>query len=145
MASTHWLTDRCERLVLSLGRFQLEWTTSSHSSLGNAAHTASGGNWVLSTVLTQQWVEDEMRGRVFSTDMLLLSLGQVISTISAGYLVEHDYVNLQQGILAYACLMIFSDASSHLGILRAQLVFPNWWNEVQSFIRFFVNDVQLQY
>lgn len=72
------------------------------------AHTASGGNWVLSTVLTQQWVEDEMRGRVFSTDMLLLSLGQVISTISAGYLVEHDYVNLQQGILAYACLMILS-------------------------------------
>ena len=72
------------------------------------AHTASGGNWVLSTVLTQQWVEDEMRGRVFSTDMLLLSLGQVISTISAGYLVDHDYVNLQQGILAYACLMIFS-------------------------------------
>ena len=72
------------------------------------AHTASGGNWVLSTVLTQQWVEDEMRGRVFSTDMLLLSLGQVVSTISAGYLVEHGYVNLQQGILAYACLMILS-------------------------------------
>ena len=33
------------------------------------AHTASGGNWDLSTDLTQQWVEDEMRGRVFSTDM----------------------------------------------------------------------------
>ena len=77
-------------------------------ALVTLAHTASGGNWVLSTVLTQQWVEDEMRGRVFSTDMLLLSLGQVISTISAGYLVEHDYVNLQEGILAYACLMILS-------------------------------------
>ena len=77
-------------------------------ALVTLAHTASGGNWVLSTVLTQQWVEDEMRGRVFSTDMLLLSLGQVVSTISAGYLVEHDYVNLQQGILAYACLMILS-------------------------------------
>ncbi len=66
-------------------------------ALVTLAHTASGGNWVLSTVLTQQWVEDEMRGRVFSTDMLLLSLGQVVSTISAGYLVENDYVNLQQG------------------------------------------------
>ena len=77
-------------------------------ALVTLAHTASGGNWVLSTVLTQQWVEDEMRGRVFSTDMLLLSLGQVISTISAGYLVEHDYVNLQQGILAYACVMVVS-------------------------------------
>ena len=77
-------------------------------ALVTLAHTASGGNWVLSTVLTQQWVEDEMRGRVFSTDMLLLSIGQVISTISAGYLVENGYVNLQQGILAYACLMILS-------------------------------------
>lgn len=77
-------------------------------ALVTLAHTASGGNWVLSTVLTQQWVEDEMRGRVFSTDMLLLSLGQVVSTISAGYLVEHDYVNLQQGILAFAGLMILS-------------------------------------
>ena len=72
------------------------------------AHTASGGNWVLSTVLTQQWVEDEMRGRVFSTDMLLMSIGQVISTISAGYLIENGYVNLQQGILSFACLMILS-------------------------------------
>ena len=72
------------------------------------AHTASGGNWVLSTVLTQQWVEDEMRGRVFSTDMLMLSLGQVISTISAGYLIEHGYVNLQQGILLFPCIMLFS-------------------------------------
>ncbi|MDP6865663.1 MAG: hypothetical protein QGG62_01870, partial [Candidatus Poseidoniaceae archaeon] len=62
----------------------------------------------LSTVLTQQWVEDEMRGRVFSTDMLLLSIGHVISTISAGFLIENGYVNLQQGILAFACLMIFS-------------------------------------
>lgn len=76
--------------------------------LVTCAHTASGGNWVLSTVLTQEWVEDEMRGRVFSTDMLLLSLGQVISTISAGFLIENGYVNLQQGILSFACLMILS-------------------------------------
>ena len=77
-------------------------------ALVTLAHTASGGNWVLSTVLTQQWVEDEMRGRVFSTDMLMLSIGQVISTISAGYLIENNYVNLQQGILLFACIMIFS-------------------------------------
>jgi MFS family permease len=75
-------------------------------ALVTLAHTASGGNWVLSTVLTQQWVEDEMRGRVFSTDMLLLSIGPVISTISAGYLIENEYVNLQQGIISFACLMI---------------------------------------
>ena len=77
-------------------------------ALVTLAHSASGGNWVLSTVLTQQWVEDEMRGRVFSTDMLMLSIGQVISTISAGYLIENNYVNLQQGVLLFACIMIFS-------------------------------------
>ena len=77
-------------------------------ALVTLAHTASGGNWVLSTVLTQQWVEDEMRGRVFSTDMLLMSIGQVISTISAGYLIEKGVVNLKEGILAYSVLMVVS-------------------------------------
>ena len=77
-------------------------------ALVTLAHTASGGNWVLSTVLTQQWVEDEMRGRVFSTDMLLMSLGQVISTISAGFLIENGIVDLQQGILAFSVVMIMS-------------------------------------
>jgi MFS family permease len=77
-------------------------------ALVTLAHTASGGNWVLSTVLTQQWVEDEMRGRVFSTDMLLMSIGQVISTISAGYLIETGVVNLKEGILAYSVLMVVS-------------------------------------
>ena len=35
-------------------------------ALVTLAHTASGGNWVLSTVLTQQWVEDEMRDVFFN-------------------------------------------------------------------------------
>jgi len=33
---------------------------------------------------------------------------QVISTISAGYLIEEGVVNLQQGILAYSILMVVS-------------------------------------
>jgi hypothetical protein len=49
-----------------------------------------------------------MRGRVFSTDMLLMSIGQVISTISAGYLIEEGVVNLKEGILAYSVLMVVS-------------------------------------
>ena len=42
------------------------------------AHAASGANWVLSTVLTQMWVEDEVRGRVFSMDMLVLGASAAI-------------------------------------------------------------------
>jgi MFS family permease len=97
-------------------------------ALVTLAHTASGGNWVLSTVLTQQWVEDEMRGRVFSTDMLLMSIGQVISTISAGYLIEEGVVNLKEGILAYSVLMVVSGIiftlwnPKHQGKLREDIL-----------------------
>lgn len=72
------------------------------------AHAASGANWVLSTILTQQWVEDKVRGRVFSVDMLLLSIAFSISSSIAGGLVELEYVNLQNGIMYFACVMVIS-------------------------------------
>lgn len=71
------------------------------------AHSASGGNWVLSTVLTQTWVEDEVRGRVFSMDMLLLGLSAGISTSVAGYLVEFQNLSLKNGFLSFSILMVF--------------------------------------
>lgn len=71
-----------------------------------AAHAASGANWVLSTILTQKWVEDEMRGRVFSMDMLLMSITFSISTIVAGWLLENTTLTIQQGMIYFACVMI---------------------------------------
>ncbi|MGB1474914.1 MAG: MFS transporter [Candidatus Poseidoniaceae archaeon] len=70
------------------------------------AHSASGGNWVLSTVLTQTWVEDEVRGRVFSMDMLLLGVSAGISTTTAGYLVEYHNLTLQNGFISFSILMV---------------------------------------
>ena len=70
------------------------------------AHAASGGNWVLSTVLTQMWVEDEVRGRVFSMDMLILGGTAAISTTIAGFLVEFNGLSLQAGFMSFSCLMI---------------------------------------
>ncbi len=70
------------------------------------AHAASGGNWVLSTVLTQMWVEDEVRGRVFSMDMLLLGLSAGISTSTAGYLVEYHDLSLKSGFISFSILMM---------------------------------------
>lgn len=72
------------------------------------AHSASGANWVLSTILTQMWVEDEIRGRVFSMDMLIMSLAFSASSASAGYLLEMDYFTLQHGFQIFALLMIAS-------------------------------------
>ena len=73
-----------------------------------AAHAASGGNWVLSTILTQKWVEDEMRGRVFSMDMLLMSVSFSISTMAAGVIIEYDILNLQQGMILFSSIMVFA-------------------------------------
>ena len=81
------------------------------------AHSASGGNWVLSTVLTQTWVEDEVRGRVFSMDMLLLGLSAGISTSVAGYLVEFQNLSLKNGFLSFSILMVSAVWHLHFGDL----------------------------
>ena len=52
------------------------------------AHAASGANWVLSTTLLQQRAEDGFRGRVISTDWLLLTLVESASILAASALVE---------------------------------------------------------
>ena len=72
------------------------------------AHSASGANWVLSTILTQMWVEDEIRGRVFSIDMLIMSLAFSASSASAGYLLESGFLTLKSGFQTFAILMIVS-------------------------------------
>ena len=72
------------------------------------AHAASGANWVLSTVLTQMWVEDEVRGRVFSMDMLILGASATFSTTIAGFLVESYDLALDKGMMIFSFIMIFS-------------------------------------
>ncbi|MDP6195134.1 MAG: MFS transporter [Candidatus Poseidonia sp.] len=72
------------------------------------AHSASGANWVLSTVMMQQWVEDEVRGRVFSVDMLILSVAFSTSTSIAGYLMENTDLGIQYGIMLFSSIMILS-------------------------------------
>ena len=72
------------------------------------AHSASGANWVLSTVMMQQWVEDEVRGRVFSADMLILSVAFSTSTSVAGYLMENTDLGIQNGIMIFATVMVLS-------------------------------------
>lgn len=72
------------------------------------AHSASGANWVLSTVMMQQWVEDEVRGRVFSVDMLILSVAFSTSTSIAGYLMENTDLGIRNGILLFSSVMVLS-------------------------------------
>ena len=66
------------------------------------AHAASGANWVTSTVLLQKRSEDNFRGRVFSTEWLLFTLGNSLSVIVASVLLEWQIVALQTLISLYA-------------------------------------------
>ena len=52
------------------------------------AHAASGANWVLSTTMLQERAEDRLRGRVFATDWLLVTLVQSLSVLVASVLME---------------------------------------------------------
>ena len=88
------------------------------------AHSASGANWVLSTVIMQQWVEDEVRGRVFSVDMLILSVAFSTSTSIAGYLMENTNLGIRNGILLFSSVMVLSG-----------LVFSMWKPDAPKSVR----------
>ena len=83
------------------------------------AHAASGANWVTSTVLLQKRSEDNFRGRVFSTEWLLFTLGNSLSVVVASVLLEWQIVALQTLISLYA-----------LGLMAAGLLWlatvANW-------------------
>ena len=80
------------------------------------AHSASGGNWVLSTVLTQMWVEDEVRGRVFSMDMLILGGTAAFSTT-----MEYQNLTLRTGFISFSLLMVMCG-----------LIFTYWRPDLQT-------------
>lgn len=52
------------------------------------AHASGGGNWTMSTYALQVEVPDELRGRVFGTDQMIMSLSISVSLLLAGALVD---------------------------------------------------------
>jgi len=70
--------------------------------LVTGAHAASGANWVLSTVLLQERSEDAWRGRVFSTDFLLMTTVNGCSTLGASLMLELTDITLREGIQFFA-------------------------------------------
>ncbi|MDZ7692752.1 MAG: MFS transporter [Balneolaceae bacterium] len=69
------------------------------------AHTASGANWVMSTVLLQRRTPDTFRGRIFSTEWLLFTLAQSFSVFTTSMLLENDIFTIRQMILVFAVLL----------------------------------------
>ncbi len=83
-----------------------------------AAHTASGANWVLATVMLQKRTEDRYRGRVFATEWLLVMLAHTVSILAASILLEYDVLDLRLSFLAFALIQVAC------GLLWIVLVVP---------------------
>ena len=82
------------------------------------SHAASGANWVISTVLLQERSEDKWRGRMFSTDFLLLTMVNGISTLAASLILEFTDYTLREVIQVFAVCQLLS------GIIWVMLVSP---------------------
>ncbi len=70
------------------------------------AHTFSGANWVLSTVLLQRRTEDAFRGRVFSTEWLLVTLADTVAILTASLLLEREILDLGGTIRVFALAQV---------------------------------------
>jgi hypothetical protein len=70
------------------------------------AHAASGGNWVLSSVMLQKRTEDRFRGRVFATDYLLVMLAESASILVSSLLLEAGWITLVGAFQLFAGLQI---------------------------------------
>ena len=70
------------------------------------SHASSGFNWVQSTTLTQERSGDEWRGRVAGADFLALTLMMGISAITAGFILENEFLQLREVIALSALIQI---------------------------------------
>ena len=90
-------------------------------------HTASGANWTFSNVLLQERSSDRYRGRVFSTDLLLLTLIDSVMILLAGLLLDWGILELRSGFQVFAAIQLAC------GVLWITLVVPwerAWAREV---------------
>lgn len=69
------------------------------------AHSASGANWVTSTVLLQKRTQDTFRGRIFSTEWLLFTVGNSISVVTASLILESGLMTVKPLIMVYGGIM----------------------------------------
>jgi MFS family permease len=69
------------------------------------AHIAGGGNWMTSNFALQLEVPDQLRGRIFATDMMIATLAVSLSLLVVGALVDVLDVRVLIGAAASATLL----------------------------------------
>jgi len=86
-----------------------------------AGHAASAGNWVLSTVMLQKRTADRLRGRVFSTEWLLVMSAESLSILVGSALLEAGWLDLAGAVQAFGLLQVAS------GLAWLGIVVPREW------------------
>tara|TARA_B110000196_G_scaffold277746_1_gene256443 strand:- start:726 stop:2003 length:1278 start_codon:yes stop_codon:yes gene_type:complete len=110
-----WLVSVCGIGYIAMGWLSWGWWVALFVIF---SHAASGANWVISTVLLQERSEDEWRGRMFSTDFLLLTMVNGISTLAASLILEYTDISLRELVQIFAVGQLLS------GILWVMLIAP---------------------
>ena len=110
-----WLVSVCGIGYIAMGWLSWGWWVALFVIF---SHAASGANWVISTVLLQERSEDEWRGRMFSTDFLLLTMVNGISTLAASLILEYTDISLRELVQIFAVGQLLS------GILWVILIAP---------------------
>ena len=82
------------------------------------AHSSSGANWVLATVLLQKRTEDRYRGRVFATEWLLVMIADTLSILLASLLLELGAFDLA------TTFVVFALAQVAFGVLWLLIIVP---------------------
>jgi MFS family permease len=97
------------------------------------AHAASGANWVMSTVLLQRRTPDTYRGRIFSTEWLLFTLTQSASVMTASWILENDWLSIQQTMIVYAILLSVAGVVWYFTIARQEEVYQLEHSKTEQF------------
>lgn len=72
------------------------------------AHAASGANWVLSTVMLQERVPNQMRGRVFAAELMVLTAVEAVVVLAAAAMLETGAVTLTVAFVLFSLVQIAS-------------------------------------
>lgn len=91
------------------------------------AHMGWGSNWTLSAALLQRLVPDEIRGRIFSMDLGLLTLSLAFSTFVTGLAADHFEPRLVA--LGLGATFLLYGAFWTVAVFISQRSVPEQWQE----------------
>jgi MFS family permease len=95
-------------LMTSVGLFIIfPLSTFGVTLVGTLLRSFGGGiNWVFATQLLLQLVPDDVRGRVFSTEFAIFTLGSALSSAAGGWLLDATQFDLQSLTLLMAIISV---------------------------------------